>query len=283
MNPSAGPRTHRRTYPNINVHVHFDAFLPAKHEDLPVDSTAHPHTHRCNRLSSYLFILKLSFRLTTNTYLSTHLQYYISTVPPPLHAPPPPPPPPPSLLPHPVHQPTCSVEHIPSGSKCTFTCQLICRSAYPQIYPKMNLLVHLNASLPANNEDPHVQSATSLHVHGCPLSHKRPVHFDAFIPVNHKDLLFDLIVLHDHRCTCSSTDLFILILSFRLTGTVCRSASLLLYIHTQVYPSFSIYLFSLIFPSGKTRSFMSTHLLVYVPTDVPENKSTCICGWFSSG
>ena len=119
----------------------------------------------------------------------------------------------------------------------------------------MNLLVHHNASLPANNEDPHVQSATSLYVHGCPFSHKPPVHFDAFIPVNHKDLLFDLIVhLHDHRCTCSSTDLFILILSFRLTGTVCRSASLLLYIHTQVYPSFSIYLFSLIFPSGKTRT-----------------------------
>ena len=94
MNPSAGPRTHRRTYPNINVPVHFDAFLPAKHQDLPVDLTAHPHTHRCNRLSSYLFILKLSFRLTTNTYLSTHLQYYISTVPPPLHAPPSTPPPP---------------------------------------------------------------------------------------------------------------------------------------------------------------------------------------------
>ena len=88
-----------------------------------------------------------------------------------------------------------------------------------------------------------------------PFSHKPPVHFDAFIPVNHKDLLFDSVVhLHDHRCTCLSTDLIILILSFRLTGTVYWSASLLLYIHTQVYPSISIYLFSLIFASGKTRT-----------------------------
>ena len=62
----------------------------------------------------------------------------------------------------------------------------------------MNLLVDLNASLPANNEDPHVQSATSLHVHGCPLSHDLFL-YDAFIPVNHKDLLFDSVVhLHDH-------------------------------------------------------------------------------------
>ena len=71
------------TYPKINVPTHFDPFLQVNHEDLPVDSTARPHTHRCNRFSSYLFILKLSFRLTINTDLSTHLLYYISTPTPP--------------------------------------------------------------------------------------------------------------------------------------------------------------------------------------------------------
>ena len=102
-------------------------------------------------------------------------------------------------------------------------------------------------------------------MHGCPLSHKRPVPFHAFIPAHHKDLLFDSIIrLHDHTCTCSSTDLFILILSFRLTGTVYRSASLLLYIHTQVYPSINTYLLSLIFPSGKTRTV--TCQLIYWST-----------------
>ena len=75
----------RPTYPKIYVPAHFDPFLQANHEDLPVDSTARPHTHRCNRFSSYLFILKLTFRLTTNADLSTHLFYYISTPTPPSH------------------------------------------------------------------------------------------------------------------------------------------------------------------------------------------------------
>ena len=86
-NSSACPHTHRATYPKLNVAAHFDAFLPANHENLPVDSTARPHTHGCNRFSFYLFILKLSFRLTANTYLPTHLRHYISTapLPPPPH------------------------------------------------------------------------------------------------------------------------------------------------------------------------------------------------------
>ena len=35
-----------------------------------------------------------------------------------------------------------------------------------------------------------------------------------------------------------------------------RSTSLLLYIYTQIYLSINIYLFSLIFPSGKTRTII---------------------------
>ena len=74
-------------------------------------------------------------------------------------------------------------------------------------------------------------------------------------------------------------------LSFRLTGTVCRSASLLLYIHTQVYPPINTYLFSLIFPSGKTRTvscqliywstypqtFQKINRPVYVDSFLPAN------------
>ena len=71
----------RPTYPKIYVPAHFDPFLQANYEDLPVDSTARPHTHRCNRFSSYLFILKLTFRQTTSTDLSTHILHYISTPP----------------------------------------------------------------------------------------------------------------------------------------------------------------------------------------------------------
>ena len=56
--------------------------------------------------------------------------------------------------------------------------------------------------------------------------------------------------------------LFILILSFRPTGTVFRSTSLRLY--RSARPSIQIYLFSLIFPSGKTCTV--TCQLIYWPT-----------------
>ena len=76
----------------------------------------------------------------------------------------------------------------------------------------------------------HTQSAGSLRVHGCTLSPKLPVHWDAFIPANHEDLLFhSTIRLHAYTCTCSSTYLFTLILSFRPTATVFRSTSQRLY------------------------------------------------------
>ena len=109
----------------------------------------------------------------------------------------------------------------------------------------------------------HTQSAGSLRVHGCTLSPKLPVHLDAFIPANHEDLLFDSAIrLHAYTCTCLSTYPFILILSFRPTGTVFRSTSLRLY--KSARPSIQIYLFSLIFPSGKTRTV--TCQLIYWPT-----------------
>ena len=53
-------------------------------------------------------------------------------------------------------------------------------------------------------------------------------------------------------------------LPFRQTTHSYMSTHLLVYIHTQVYPSINTYLFSLIFPSGKTRTV--TCQLIYWST-----------------
>ena len=152
MNSSAGPHTHRatypkiNTYPQINVAVHFDAFLPANHENLPVDSTARPHTHECNRF--FFFIL--------------------------------------------------------------------------------------------------------------------PVHFETFFQTNHN--IYLPIILHIH------------ILSSRLTTKTYFSIQLFLNISIDNNNSNNI-LYSFqreIKAVVRSHNYLSTHLLVYVPTDVPENKSTCI-------
>ena len=185
MNSSAGPCTHRPTYPKINVPAHFDPFLQANHEDLPVDSTARPHTHRWNRFSFYLFILKLSFRQTTNTDLSTHLLYYISA-------------PTPSLTP--VHRST----------KFRLARQLICWSAYPHAHLMFFFQVSMNTNpchlLPVPPSaglytrfifcSMHTQAYSKLSL---------PLHYDAFLPAKQSDLPVDSTTrLHAHRGTCSS-------------------------------------------------------------------------------
>ena len=88
-----------------------------------------------------------------------------------------------------------------------------------------------------------------------------PVHFDAFIPANHK-------YLHPHRWTCSSTYLRIFIFSFRLTLPVHFALALHIYTDLPVHQDIPIE-FSLPFRQS-TQNYMSTHLLVRVPTDVPE-------------
>ena len=105
-----------------------------------------------------LFILMLSFRLTTNTYMPTD---------------------------GPVHQPTCAFSYFhsdklyqstslllyiftqiypsitihlfslvfPSGKARRITCQIICWSAYPETYLKINQGVYIDVFLPANHRD----------------------------------------------------------------------------------------------------------------------------------
>ena len=67
-------------------------------------------------------------------------------------------------------------------------------------------------------------------------------------PINRWDLLINVsTALHVRRCTCSS-----------------------------------VYLFSLFLPFWHNmHSYLSIHLLGYVHTDVPENKSTCLSSCFS--
>ena len=96
---------------------------------------------------------------------------------------------------------------------------------------------------------------------------KPPVHFHAFIPANHK-------YLHAHRWTCSSTYLRIFILSFRLTLPVHFALALHIYTDLPVHQDIPIQ-FSLPFRQS-TQNYMSNHLLVCLPRDVPSNKSTCI-------
>ena len=80
-----------------------------------------------------------------------------------------------------------------------------------------------------------------------------PVHFNAFIPANHKHL-------HAHRWTCSSTYLRIFIPT-NFTGPL-RSCYYLP-VHRDIPVEFSLPF------QQSTQNYMSTHLLVYLPRDVP--------------
>ena len=58
-----------RIYPKINVPVYLHASLLSSHLSYLA--------HRCTCSSTYLFIVMLSFQITTKIYLSTHLLFYI--------------------------------------------------------------------------------------------------------------------------------------------------------------------------------------------------------------
>ena len=120
----------------------------------------------------------------------------------------------------------------------------------------------------------HTQSAGSLRVHGCTLSPKLPVHLDAFIPANHEDLLFDSTIrLHAYICNCSSTVHFDTFIPTNRYGLPVDFATAL-QICPSVHPDIPIQ-FNLPFRQNM-HSYLSTHLLAYVPRDVPETKSTCL-------
>ena len=168
--------------------------------------------------SFYLFILKLSFRQTTNTDLSTHPLYCISA-------------PTPSRIP--VHQST----------KFRLASQPICWSAHPHVHLMFFFQLTMNTNpchlLP-------VPPSTGLYTRFifCSLYTQAysklslPLHYDAFLPAKQSDLPVDSTTrLHTHRGTCSS--------------------------------AYQFFFFPLLF---NLRTYLRTHLLVHVPRDLPTPK-----------
>ena len=90
----------------------------SNHKGLPVTTTTCLHAHRCTRSWPYVFIFRLSFRLTVKMYPFTVLLFYMSTD-------------------VPVQQYTCSVCFFFFGVTCTMTFQLIYWGTYTQIHPKI--------------------------------------------------------------------------------------------------------------------------------------------------
>ena len=101
----------------------------------------------------------------------------------------------------PVHQYTCSVYFFFFGITCTMTLQLIYWGTYPQIHPKIYLLVYIHAFLTSNHKHLPVTTTTCVHA---------------------------------HKCTRSWPDVFIFRLSFQLTVKIYPLTFPLFYMSTDV-------------------------------------------------
>ena len=142
----------------------------------------------------------------------------------------------------PVHHYTCSVYLFIFGITSTVTFQLIPRGTYTQSYPKIKLPVYLLASLLSNYKDLPVTTATCVHA---------------------------------HRSTRSLPYRFILIISF--WQTICTDLPLACSskyseIYLFINQPFNLCVF---FTWLYMHTYLSTHLLVCVPTDPHENECTC--------
>ena len=142
----------------------------------------------------------------------------------------------------PVHHYTCSVYVFLFGKTATVNFIFIYWGTYTQIYPKIMLPVYLHASLLSNHKDLPVTTTTCVHA---------------------------------HTSTRSLPYLFILIISF--WQTICT------YLPLACCSKYSdIYLFinqpfnlCVFFTWLYMHTYLSTHLLVCVPTDPAEHERTC--------
>ena len=66
-------------HPKVNLPVYVHASLPSNHKDLPVTTTTCIPAHSCTRSWPYLFIFRLSFRLTVKIYPPTFILFYMYT------------------------------------------------------------------------------------------------------------------------------------------------------------------------------------------------------------
>ena len=121
-------------------------FSSSNNKDLLVTTTTCIPAHRRTRSWPYLFIFRLSFRLTVKIYPSMFLLFCMYTD-------------------VPVHHYTCSVYFFFFGITCTMTFQLIYWGTYKQIHLKIYLPVYLHVSLSSNHKDLPVTTTTCVHVH----------------------------------------------------------------------------------------------------------------------
>ena len=167
--------TYTQIHTKLNLPVYLLVSLPSKHKDLPVTTTTCVPAHSCTRSWPYLFIFRLSFRLTVKIYPSTFILFYMYTD-------------------VPVHHYTCSVYFFFFGITCTMTFQLIYWGTYKQIHLKINLPVYLHASHSSNHNYlctcPQMFPLRTLRVHYILSFRDLLVHGSA--------------VLHVHRRACSS-------------------------------------------------------------------------------
>ena len=71
--------TYSQIHPKINLPVYLHASPPSNHKNLPVTTTTCVPAHSCTRSWPYLFIFRLSFRLTVKSYPSTFTLFYLYT------------------------------------------------------------------------------------------------------------------------------------------------------------------------------------------------------------
>ena len=135
--------TYTQIHPKLNIPVYLHASLPSKHNDLPVTTTTCVPAHSCTCSSPYVFIFRLSFRLTVKIYQFTVLLFDMSTD-------------------VPVHPYACSVCFFFFGMTCTRIFQLIYWGTYTQIHPKIYLPVYLHASVSSNHKDLPVTTTTCV-------------------------------------------------------------------------------------------------------------------------
>ena len=261
MPPSTGLYTR---YIFCSAYTQAYAFLPAKINDLPVDSTTRLHTHRhlfislpvclfflrinlCTYLwthmlvhvpkrptypkCTYLLILILSFRQTRKTYRSTQPRVHI-----PIDAT--------------VFHPTCSFWGLHSDKPLIPTCPLTCYTTYPP------------PPLPHTSSSVYMFILTflvSVKVQACPSTHLL-VRVPRDVPENEPTLMAP----------------------FRLITKTYVSNQLVVYLSMDApFPQNHLFI-SMLSYRLTTNTYFSIQLFVYMPTDEPVHQPTCAFAYFHS-
>ena len=156
------------------------------------------------------------------------------------------------------------------------TFQLIYWGTYPQIHLKINLSVYPHASLSSNHQDLPVTTSTCVPAHTCTPS--LPYMFIFILSFRltiliypSMFLLFYMFTSTDlpvHHCTCS--------VYFSRFGITCTMAFQLIYWGTypQTHPKINLPVTFMLLLCQRTKTYLSSQLLVYLPIYVPVHDPT---------